>query len=299
MNALNIEGAVKWRGDRMAVAEIDLKIAAGERVALLGHNGAGKTTLMRLILGLTSLDAGSITLFGHVPGSGAARRITAYLPENIAFHPALSGREQLRHFARLRGETAARADDLLARVGLEKDADRRVRTYSKGMCQRLGLAQALLGEPRLTLFDEPTSGLDPVARWQFYDLIDEIAATGGTVLLSSHALTEMEAKTDRIAILRQGRLVANDRIEALRRKAGLPVTLRVKSRPGRVDGLLNRLGGRRLNGSAIELQCGASEKIDRLAAVHAVREMVEDIDIIPPDLDDLYRHYSAAEGDSA
>lgn len=292
MKALEIRGAVKRRGDRATVAEVDLCVEAGERVALLGHNGAGKTTLMHMILGLTPIDAGRISVFGQVPGTSEARQLTAYLPESVAFHPALSGREQLCHFARLRGEPASRADDLLARVGLDKDADRRIRTYSKGMCQRLGLAQALLGRPRLSLLDEPTSGLDPVARWEFYELVDELAAAGGAVLLSSHALTEMEAKTDRIAILRSGRLVANDSIETLRRAAGLPVRLRVKSIPDHVETLLTSLGGRRLNGRSIELQCSEADKIDSLAAVHGVREFIEDIDIIPAGLDDLYRHFS-------
>lgn len=297
MNALEIRGAVKRRGDRVAVAKIDLCVEAGERVALLGHNGAGKTTLMRMILGITNIDAGTISIFGEAPGTQAARRMTAYLPESVAFHPALSGREQLCHFARLRGEPSSRADDLLARVGLDQDADRRIRTYSKGMCQRLGLAQALLGRPRLALLDEPTSGLDPVARWQFYELVDELAGAGGAVLLSSHALTEMEAKTDRIAILRAGQLVANDSIEALRRAAGLPVRLRITSQPDHVESLITTLGGRRLNGRAIELQCSEVDKVDSLAAVSSVREFIEDIDIIPAGLDELYRHFSVEEGD--
>lgn len=296
MKALEITGAIKQRGDRMTVADVDLRVEAGERVALLGHNGAGKTTLMRMILNLTPRDGGRISIFGHAPGTPEARQMTAYLPESVAFHPALTGREQLCHFARLRGEPTARADDLLARVGLDKDADRRIRTYSKGMCQRLGLAQALIGRPRLSLLDEPTSGLDPIARWQFYDLVDELAEAGGAVLLSSHALTEMEAKTDRIAILRAGRLVANDSIGALRRAAGLPIRLRVTARPDHVDTLLADLGGRRVNGRAIELQCSEGEKIDSLAAVQSVREFVEDIDIIPPGLDELYRHFSVQEG---
>jgi len=185
---------------------------------------------------------------------------------------------------------------LLERVGLADDAERRVANYSKGMCQRLGLAQALLGRPALALLDEPTSGLDPVARWQFYELVDELAAAGGAILLSSHVLTEMEAKTDRIAILRKGRLVADDSLAALRRAAGLPVRLQIAGRPGSVETLLSNFGGRRINDRSIELKCREDEKLDNLSALGAARNLVEDIEVIPPGLDELYRHFSLEEG---
>jgi len=295
VSMLLIRGATKRRDGRATVNDVDLKVAAGERVALLGHNGAGKTTLMRMVLGLTPIDTGSISIAGHAPGSTEARRATAYLPENVAFHRALTGREQLRHFARLKGEPVARADELLERVGLADDADRRIGTYSKGMCQRLGLAQALLGRPRLALLDEPTSGLDPVARWEFYRVIDALAADGTAVLLSSHALTELEARTDRIAILRRGRLVVDDSLGALRHQAALPMRLRIAAKPDRATALASNLGGQRVNGQAVELVCRPDEKMDQLARINALRHLVEDIDIVPPGLDDLYRHFSAEQ----
>jgi len=295
MTVLQIENATKIRGDRETVAQVSLEVAAGERVALLGHNGAGKTTLIRMILGLTAIDGGHIAIAGHAPGSVEARRVTAFLPENAAFHGAMTGKEQLRHFARLRGERPARADDLLERVGLKGDADRRIATYSKGMRQRLGLAQALLGRPSLSLLDEPTSGLDPVARWEFYALIEEFAAAGGAVVLSSHALTELEARTDRIVILRAGHLVADGNLESLRRAAELPLRLRVVGQPDSAETLIANLGGRRVNGRAGELACTLEEKMTKLAAVNAIAHLVDDIEIIPPGLDDLYRHFSATK----
>ena len=292
MTALTIDGAVKRRGDRTTIDDVSLAVAPGERVALLGHNGAGKTTLMQMVLGLTTTDGGRIDVAGHPPGSVEARRHTAFLPENVAFHRALTGKEQLRHFARLRGQPKSRADDLLERVGLTADADRRIATYSKGMGQRLGLAQALLAPPGLALLDEPTSGLDPVARWEFYALVEELTAAGGAVLLSSHALTELEARTDRIAILRAGRLVADDTLTNLRRIARLPTRLRVAARRDEAAVVVSTIGGTPINGHAVELTCDAEEKVEHLAAIAAIRHLIDDVEVIPPGLDDLYRHFS-------
>ncbi len=296
MTVLTVNDAVKLRGNRRTIDGVSLTVSAGERVALLGHNGAGKTTLMQMILGLTPLDGGTIAVAGHPPGSIDARRLTAFLPEHVAFHRALTGKEQLRHFARLRGKKPSDADTLLERVGLTPDADRRIGTYSKGMGQRLGLAQALLAPPGLALLDEPTSGLDPIARWEFYNMVEELTAAGGAVLLSSHALTELEAKTDRIAILRAGTLVANDSLDALRRAAALPVRLRVVARGEGAAATLSSLGGQPINGHAVELTCSMAEKLDRIAAITALGDRIDDIEIVPPGLDELYRHFSISAG---
>ena len=290
--SLIVERAVKRRDGALTLKGVSLSVAPGERLALLGHNGVGKTTLIKLILGLTPLDGGAIAVFGAAPGSAQARGVTAYLPENVAFHPALTGREQLRLFARLKSEPARAADALLARVGLADAARRRIGTYSKGMRQRLGLAQALLGRPRLALLDEPTSGLDPVSRHDFYALVDELAAQGAAVLIASHALTELEARTDRIAILRSGALVACDSLTGLRRRAGLPILLRVAARPETADDVAAALGGRRVNGRSVELSCAPDEKLGALARVSALGALIDDVDVAPPDLEALYRHFS-------
>ena len=293
--SLIVGRAVKRRDGVETVSCVSLSVAPGERLALLGHNGAGKTTLIKLILGLTPLDGGAIAVFGAAPGSAQARAITAYLPENVAFHPALTGREQLRLFARLKGAPASAAEAVLERVGLADAARRRIGTYSKGMRQRLGLALALLGRPRLALLDEPTSGLDPVSRHDFYALVDALAADGAAVLIASHALTELEARTDRIAILRSGALVACDSLTGLRRRAGLPILLRVAARPETADDVAAALGGRRVNGRAVELSCGLEDKLAILGRVAALGALVEDVDVTPPSLEDLYRHYSGED----
>ena len=291
-SALSVSAVSKAYGPRRVLHEVSLEVRAGERVALLGHNGAGKTTLMQLALALVPADSGSISVGGAPAGSAAAREAAAYLPEAPAFHPALTGCEQLGLFARLAGVSRAAVPGLLDRVGLGDAADRRIGAWSKGMRQRLGLAQVLLGRPVLALLDEPTSGLDPVSRHELYAIIDEMAGQGTAVLVASHALTELEARTDRIAILREGRMAACDRLARLRDEAGLPVRLRVTARGERAADLQARIGGARLNGASVEILCPPSEKMARLAEVAGLGGLVADLDVAPPSLEDIYRHYS-------
>ena len=279
-----------------ALDSVGFNVAAGERVALLGHNGAGKSTLMKIILGLIPATSGSVTVCGAAPGSSEARRQVAYLPENVAFHPALTGLEMLRFYLRLRGENPAVAMDLLARVGLAHAARRRIGTYSKGMRQRVGLAQALIGKPRLLVLDEPTSGLDPVSRREFYAMLDGLAAQGAAILLSSHALTEVEARTDRIVILSKGRMVANDTLGALRRAAALPTRLQVTARPGAADQVAVALAAGRRNGVMVDLTCAQDQKLARLGQIAGLGDLVADVEVIPPSLEDLYSHFSARAG---
>ena len=294
-NALIVQDVVKQYGDHVTVAGVSLTVRAGERIALLGHNGAGKTTLMKLILGLTPLDGGRISVFGATPGDSAARRITAYLPELVAFNKVLTGREQLRLFASLSGEPVKIVNPLLERVGLAEAGHRRIGTWSKGMRQRLGLAQALIGKPKLALLDEPTSGLDPISRHEFYAIVDEMVAAGTAVLISSHALTELEARTDRIAILRDGHLVAYDSLARLHARAQLQTRVRVVARGDGADKLVGQIGGQRVNGHAVEFHCPPGEKMSRLTQITALGGLIDDVEVAPPSLEDLYRHYSTGE----
>ena len=295
MSALVIKNLSKHYGDLETVREVSLNIAPGERIALLGHNGAGKTTLMRMVLGLTPATTGSIQVLGFAPGSRKARGAIGFLPENVAFHGALTGREQLNHFARLKSVRASVADDLLERVGLTDAADRKIRTYSKGMRQRIGLAQALLGKPKLALLDEPTSGLDPILRHEFYNIIEELAASGTAVLLSSHALTELETRTDRIAIMSKGELVVDDTLVALRVRAHLPISVKVTTSEDKADAIAADLGGQRVNGRSFLLACQQDTKVATIGRVTALGSVIKDIDVAPASLEELYRHYSGAE----
>jgi Cu-processing system ATP-binding protein len=293
MTILTLSQVTKAFGSVRALDNVGLTLVAGERLALIGHNGAGKSTLMKIVLGLMRADSGTITVDGGEPGGHAARALTSYLPENVAFHAALTGREQLQYYLRLRGEPSAKAGELLERVGLADAMDRKIGTYSKGMRQRVGLAQALIGRQRLMVLDEPTSGLDPVSRHEFYAILDDLARAGTAILHSSHALTEMEARTDRIAILSRGVLVADDTLPSLRRKAGLPIRIRLLARSEDADDVAARLGGVRTNGVRIEVSCQPDRKLERLGAITDLGAAVEDVDVVPPSLEDLYTHFSA------
>ena len=278
-----------------ALTDVSLDVAPGERVALLGHNGAGKSTLMKIVLGLIGFDGGTVSIEGAAPGSASARRMTAYLPENAAFHPALTGRELIRQYLRLRGQPASGAGALLDRVGLSHAADRRIGTYSKGMRQRVGLAQALIGQPALMVLDEPTSGLDPVSRREFYTLIDDLAAAGVSVLLSSHALTEVEARTDRLVILSRGRIVAAGSMAQLRDRAGLPLLATVTPAAGASAILRASLpADADWQGGRAHLQIPVAAKMGFLARVSALGAQVADVEITPPSLEDIYTHFSHA-----
>ena len=293
---LTLSHVTKSYEDHTVLDAVGFDVAAGERVALLGHNGAGKSTLMKIVLGLISADNGSVSVLGVSPGSYRARSQTAYLPENVSFHPALTAREQLGYYLRLRGEPPKRAVQLLDRVGLGSAANRRIGTYSKGMRQRVGLAQALIGEPKLLILDEPTSGLDPVSRREFYIILDELAALGTAILLSSHALTEVEARTDRIVILSSGVMVANDTLANLRRQASLPIRLQVSAQHGKAEEVAQKLCGERRNGVMIDLVCNSREKLSRLSDISALGPLVDDVDVIPPSLEDIYSHFSKRSG---
>ncbi len=206
-------------GRTMAVEGLDLTVAPGEIFGLLGHNGAGKTTTIKMILGLLRPDSGSIELFGAPVSDPRVRARLGFLPENPYFYDYLTAREFLDFYGRLRGIPAdarrARVASTLERVGLAGKAGVALRKFSKGMVQRLGLAQAILHDPDLVILDEPMSGLDPMGRREVRDLILALREAGKSVLFSSHILQDVEMICDRVAILAQGRLRAIGRLEAL------------------------------------------------------------------------------------
>jgi ABC-2 type transport system ATP-binding protein len=213
------EGLTKRFGARVAVDDVDLRIPHGSAFGYLGPNGAGKTTLIRMLLGLTRPTAGSMRLLGRpVPAerAEALARVGAIV-EEPRFHPFLTGRENLEIVAAARDAHAfGRIDAVLERVGLAARADERVKKYSLGMRQRLGVARALLGDPELLILDEPTNGLDPAGILEFRGLMRRLVGEGRTVVLSSHLLDEVEKICDAVAIVDQGRVVWQGPIDAIR-----------------------------------------------------------------------------------
>jgi Cu-processing system ATP-binding protein len=294
---VEIQNVVKHFRKVEAVHEVSFDLQEGETVALVGHNGAGKTTLMKLMLGLIRPTSGNIRVLGEDPTAGefAARRRLGYLPENVSFNAALTGRETLAFYARLKREGSGSVAPLLERVGLAHAAGRRVGTYSKGMRQRLGLAQALLGEPRIMLLDEPTTGLDPALRQSFYEIVEELRGRGATMLLSSHALTELEERAGRVIIMNRGIKVADGTLDELRRIARLPTRIRLKVTDQGLANMPDWLGPvgewRRVNGHMVEIDAAPDRKIEVLRRATGEGTPVEDVDVVPPTLDDLYTHF--------
>ena len=223
-------GLTKRFGGRTVVQDVELQVPRGSAFGYLGPNGAGKTTLIRMLLGLTRATSGSMSLLGlPVPqrrGDALAR--VGAIVEEPRFHRYLTGRENLEIVAAARGpEAARRIDGSLARVGLARRANDRVGTYSLGMRQRLGIARLLLADPALLILDEPMNGLDPAGIEEFRILIRSLVAEGRTVMLSSHLLDEVEKTVDALAIVDQGRVIAQGSIADLTRSG--PPTLVIAS----------------------------------------------------------------------
>ncbi len=203
----------------VALRGLDLQVAPGQVYGLLGPNGSGKSTTLKIILGLVAPTAGSTRIFGRDSREVRSREGVGFLPENPYFYKHLSGAETLRFYGKLCGlrgkNLQARIDSLLELVRLRDARDRRLGGYSKGMLQRIGLAQALIQEPKLVVLDEPTAGVDPEGSREIRDLILDLKRRGITVLLSSHLLAQVQEICDRVGILAQGELVREGRVDDL------------------------------------------------------------------------------------
>jgi len=210
-SVITIDHISKSYGECRAVSDLSLSLNAGEILGFLGTNGAGKTTTIKMLLGFFAPDAGHISVFGHNPADAQTRQRVGFMPETAYYYPYLNIYELLSFYGGLCGMPSAlirqRTEELIVRTGLENAGKRLLKTYSKGMLQRAGIAQAILHDPDLLILDEPFTGLDPLARIQLRDLILELKAKGKTILFSSHELSEAELMCDRIAIMKAGALV--------------------------------------------------------------------------------------------
>jgi Cu-processing system ATP-binding protein len=301
-NVIALNAVGKDYDNETVLRGIDFTVQAGECVVLVGHNGAGKTTLLKLMLGLTRPSRGTVNVLGANPAFSArvARRMAlGYLPESIAFYEAMTGHEVLKFYASLKGVSDPECERLLQLVGLGDASKRRVGTYSKGMRQRLGLAQAMLGEPQLLFLDEPTTGLDPSLRQHFYEVIDSLHKDGATSIISSHALNEVEARADRFIIMRAGVIVARGTLDELLQQAALPVRLKIAVTAGQVSYVAERLGSAvhidKLNNHSLSLSCYNGEKMQLIRHITSLGEVVHDMQIMPPRLDEVYKHFMSGE----
>jgi ABC-2 type transport system ATP-binding protein len=221
---ITTRGLTKRYGAYTAVSNLDLSVEGGEVFGVLGPNGSGKTTTILMLLGLTEPTAGTVDILGFDPLRQplAVKRRVGYLPDSVGFYDGLSARENLAYTARLAGlgqiESHARIAAALDRVGLGQVADRRVGTFSRGMRQRLGIAEVLMKDCRIAILDEPTSGLDPQATQELLQLIGELKGEGMTILLSSHLLGLVQSICDRVALFNKGRIGLVGRVNDLARQ---------------------------------------------------------------------------------
>jgi ABC-2 type transport system ATP-binding protein len=228
--AIDAQGLCKEFGKKTVVADLTLQVKQGEIFGFLGPNGAGKTTSIKMLLGLTAPTAGGAVLLGKPLGDRLTRAKIGFLPEHFRFHEWLTAAEFLDLHGRLFGMSKAQRTavipDLLNLVGLADRADTRLQAFSKGMLQRIGLAQALLNDPELVFLDEPTSGLDPLGRRLVRDIINGLRAEGTTVFLNSHLLSEVEQTCDRVAFIRDGLILQTASLAEFAVES-IQVTLRV------------------------------------------------------------------------
>lgn len=276
---VHVRGLTKvYRGGRRAAATpaldgLDLSVTAGSVFGLLGPNGAGKTTLIKVLLGLVPRWKGEARMFGRDVGESAARSRVGYLPEAHRFPTYLTGRQVLLLYGMLSGKSAgwlrSKTDHWLKRLNILDAADTKVREYSKGMQQRLGLAQALIHEPELVFLDEPTDGVDPVGRAVIREIVEDLRASGTTVFINSHLLMEVEQICDRVVILSKGKLLREGTVSDLTPKTGL-VSIEADPLPDDLEEVLAGVGtgfSRNERGFVISADNEAlDEVVDRLRA---------------------------------
>lgn len=302
MNAavIEVDHVSMHYGPVRAVQDVSFEVKPGQVFGLTGHNGAGKSTLFKMMLGLLRPTRGGIRIRGESIERGSPRSVRrgiGYLPENLALYETLSGLETLQFFARVKSADVAECGALLERVGLTEAARRKVREYSKGMRQRLGFAQALIGRPSLLLLDEPTNGLDPVATRAFYDTLGALRDDGVSVVISSHLLSEIEPRVDALAIIANGRLLATGSVAELGQRARLPTRVRVHAREGMAVHAGNVISDTGFvpvlpEGDQLSFHVQADRKMALLAVLSSLGDTITGFEFSEPTLEDVFLQLS-------
>ena len=294
---IEIAGVRKSFGSCAALEDISLRISAGEVFAILGPNGSGKTTLLKCMAGLVRPSAGQIRINGRElsPDNQLAKSAFSYLPQQVCLPDQLTAREVLQFYARLRGVTNGRVQQLLSGSALNGFGERRICEYSGGMLQRLGLAVALLPDSAVLLLDEPSSGLDPGACARLRGLLTDLRSQGRTVVFSCHVLADVESIADRVAILLNGRLAGIEQISELRQKLATAARMRLQLRrtdPG-LCVVAQRAGAStaKLEANSLIVICRPEQRPNLVRALQDAGTEIESFTTQEPTLEDIYARY--------
>ena len=302
-NVIEARGLSKRYATATAVDNATFDVAAGEIFGLLGPNGAGKTTTILMLLGLSEISAGSARVFGHDPMREplAVKRLVGYLPDSVGFYDHLTAADNLFYTARLigipPGERKPRIAEALSRVGLREVAEKRVATFSRGMRQRLGLAEIVMKDARVAILDEPTNGLDPQASLELLDLIRALKASGVSILLSSHLLDRVQSVCDRVALFNQGKIALMGTVAELGRQVlGGGYAVEVEAEGG--HDLARRFGAlegvRRVSETELgrwRLTCERDMRAEAAAEVVAAGGRLKQLSLDQPSLETIYTRY--------
>lgn len=279
-----------------AVDSVSMEIKEGEVLGLVGPNGSGKSTLLKIMLGIARPASGKVLVNDDEltdRGWKEFKKSVGYMPERVSFYDNLTGRETLKFFAKIKGADLSTMHKVIERLLPEEALTRKVGGYSKGMRQRLNLAQALLNEPDFLVLDEPTSGLDPVGTREFYNILEEVKGRKKlTVVLSSHILGEIEDKTDRIAVIKNGTLKAIGRLEELCSGMNIPLRLfiTVKGKDEFLEGLLMKEGASELEykNGYLHASISRENKLELISAIMEEKDRFSDISIREPSLEEVF-----------
>jgi ABC-2 type transport system ATP-binding protein len=309
MNVIEARGLVKRYGPAIAVDGIDFSVAKGEIFGLLGPNGAGKTTTILTLVGLTEITAGEVRVLGHDPAREplVVKRRVGYMPDLVGFYDDLTATENLAYTAKLMGFSAGererRIGAALARARLAEVADKRVATFSRGMRQRLGLAEIIMKGAEIAILDEPTSGLDPQSTVEFLDLIRSLKAEGVTTLLSSHLLDQVQRICDRVALFQSGRIVMMGSVPELAREVlGGGVYVEVEAEGTGLESRFMAIAGvtkiERMASNRYRLTADRDIRPDAARAVVAANGALTQLTLDQPSLEAIYARFFQQQGEN-